>query len=88
MNDIIMSNSAKAVVLNATLHAEQAFIETVRRNARLEKKGKLSISDKLDEHRDKSVYKSLYRLCCNLGLGDLYDDWREDPEYDDKEEEQ
>lgn len=86
MTEIFLSDSAKAQVLNATLHAEQEYIKSVRRNARREAAKKIKIKHIERELTDREIYSALYRLCCNLGLGELYDDWREAPTYEEEDD--
>mgnify|MGYP007101929138 CR=1 FL=1 len=85
MSNIFMNDSAKAVVLNATLRAERNFIDSVRNHALLDNNGLLWQRANEAVRRCQVKYATLYRLCNDLNIADLYADWREDPEYDEEE---
>lgn len=87
MARIEMNDSAKAAILNATLEAEVEFIEVVRANA-LEAGSIDELSNKriMMEAQYRAIYAAMYSLCDRLGLSDFYDEWREEPTYEEGEE--
>lgn len=87
MTKIEMNDSAKAAVLNAVLGAELNFIEIVRKNALREEAGILKAKHVLKETHYRDIYAAQYRLCDRLGLSDFYDEWREEPTYEEEESE-
>lgn len=86
MAKIEMNDSAKAAVLNAVLEAELNFIDAVRANALKEEAGILKAKHVLKETHYRDIYAAQYRLCNRLGLARFYDEWREEPSYEEGEE--
>lgn len=88
MARIEMNDRAKAAILNATLEAEVEFIEVVRENA-LEAAiiGELPKKLVLKEVQYRAIYMAMYSLCNRLGISDFYDEWREEPTYEEEESE-
>lgn len=82
MAEIFLSDSAKAQVLNSVLHAERNYIERVQDNAERERDGTIKEKHRALEQRYRDIYAAMYRLCCNLGLGELYRDWRDERTYE------
>lgn len=87
MEKIFLNDRAKVAVLDAVYAAEVNYVSAVRSNALKEVRGHLKEKHILREYRLRDIYKAQYRLCHALGLGDLYDDWRESPTYEDCEAE-
>lgn len=87
MTKIEMNDSAKAAVLNAVLDAEVDLIDAIRKNALREEEGTLKAKHVLRETHYRDIYAAQYRLCDRLGLSDFYDEWREEPTYEEEESE-
>lgn len=86
MRELFLSDTAKVAILDAVYDAELNYIVALRKNALREAEGKLKEKHILREYRLRDIYKAQYRLCVNLGIGDLYESWRESPTYELSEE--